>query len=118
MNQSPRTRARELVLQTLYACEHGESEPDETFDDISGEYELSENIAEFARNLLHLVISNAEKAKMAEIVSGLENLMRFDVVEGNLIKDYGKISAQQIIPQMMYKITQEGVSVDKAMSCA
>ncbi len=58
------------------------------------------------------------KAKMAEIVSGLENLMRFDVVEGNLIKDYGKISTQQIIPQMMYKITQEGVSVDKAMSWA
>lgn len=58
------------------------------------------------------------KAKMAEIVSGLENLMRFDVVEGNLIKDYGKISTQQIIPQMMYKITQEGVAVDKAMSWA
>jgi len=58
------------------------------------------------------------KDKMAEIVSGLENLMRFDVVEGNLIKDYGKISAQQIIPQMMYKITQEGVAVDKAMSWA
>jgi len=58
------------------------------------------------------------KEKLAEIVSGLENLMRFDVVEGNLIKDYGKISAQQIIPQMMYKITQEGVAVDKAMSWA
>lgn len=58
------------------------------------------------------------KAKMAEIVSGLENLMRFDVVEGNLIKAYGKVAAQQIIPQMMYKITQEGVSVDKAMSWA
>ncbi len=58
------------------------------------------------------------KEKMAEIVSGLENLMRFDVVEGNLIKDYGKVSTQQIIPQMMYKITQEGVSVDKAMSWA
>lgn len=58
------------------------------------------------------------KAKMAEIVSGLENLMRFDVVEGNLIQAYGKVAAQQIIPQMMYKITQEGVSVDKAMSWA
>ena len=55
---------------------------------------------------------------MAEIVSGLETLMRFDVVEGNLIKDYRKISAQRIIPQMMYKITQEGVAVDKAMSWA
>ena len=44
--------------------------------------------------------------------------MRFDVVEGNLIQAYGKVSAQQIIPQMMYKITQEGESVDKAMSWA
>jgi multiple sugar transport system substrate-binding protein len=58
------------------------------------------------------------KDKMEEIVSGLENLMRFDVVEGNIIQAYGKIAAQQIIPQMIYKITQEGMSVDKAMSWA
>ena len=58
------------------------------------------------------------KEKMAEIVSGMENLMRFGIVEGNLIEEYGTIFAQQIIPQMLYKITQEKEDVDKAMAWA
>jgi len=56
--------------------------------------------------------------KMAEIVSGMENLMRFGIVDGNLIEEYGTIFAKQIIPQMMYKITQEKQDVDKAMAWA
>lgn len=58
------------------------------------------------------------KEKMGEIISGMENLMRFGIVEGNLIEDYGTIFAQQIIPQMMYRITQEKADVDKTMAWA
>ena len=58
------------------------------------------------------------KQKMGEIISGLENIQRFGIVEGNLIEDYGKIFAQQIIPQMIYKITQENMDVQKAMDWA
>ena len=35
-----------------------------------------------------------------------------------LIEEYGAIFGQQIIPQMIYKITQEGEDVDRAMAWA
>ena len=56
--------------------------------------------------------------KMGEIVEGLENIQRFGIVEGNLIEDYGTIFAQQIIPQMIFRITQEGEDIDTAMAWA
>jgi multiple sugar transport system substrate-binding protein len=58
------------------------------------------------------------KDKLAEIISGLENIQRFGIVDGYLIEDYGKIFTQQIIPQMIFKITQEGEDVQKAMDWA
>ncbi len=58
------------------------------------------------------------KDKITEIISGLENIQRFGIVDGNLIEDYGKIFTQQIIPQMIFKITQEGEEVQKAMDWA
>ena len=56
--------------------------------------------------------------KITQIVSGLENIQRFGIVDGNLIEAYGKIFTQQIIPQMIFKITQEGEDVQKAMDWA
>jgi multiple sugar transport system substrate-binding protein len=58
------------------------------------------------------------KDKLEEIISGLENIQRFGIVDGYLIEDYGKIFTQQIIPQMIFKITQEGEDVQKAMDWA
>ncbi len=62
IKESSRSRARELVLQTLYACEHGESDPDTAFDDIASEDPLNERTTRFAKELLHLVIENSEAA--------------------------------------------------------
>ena len=56
--------------------------------------------------------------KMAEIIEGLNSIETFSIVDGNRIEAASSISAQQIIPQMIYKITQEGISVDKAMDWA
>ena len=58
------------------------------------------------------------KEKMDEIISGLRSIQRFGIVDGNLIEDYGTIFGQQIIPQMIYKITQEGEDIDSAMTWA
>lgn len=58
------------------------------------------------------------KEKMGEIVSGLQSIQRFGIVEGNLIAEYGAIFSQQIIPNMIYKITMENMDIDKAMSWA
>ena len=56
--------------------------------------------------------------KMAEIIDGLENIETFSIVGGNRIEAASEITAKQIIPQMLYKITQENVSVTNAMAWA
>ncbi len=56
--------------------------------------------------------------KMAEIIQGLDSIETFSIVEGNRMEAASVITAQQIIPQMIYKITQEGMDVDSAMAWA
>ena len=56
--------------------------------------------------------------KMAEIIQGLNSLETFSIVNGKRIEAASQISAKQIIPQMLYKITQEGMDIDKAMNWA
>ena len=56
--------------------------------------------------------------KMAEIIEGMDSIETFSIVEGNRIEKASKVYAQQIIPQMLYKITQEGMDVDSAMTWA
>ncbi len=56
--------------------------------------------------------------KMAEIIQGLNSIETFSIVDGKRIEAASQISAKQIIPQMLYKITQEGMNIDKAMGWA
>ena len=56
--------------------------------------------------------------KMAEIINGLDSIETFGIVEGKRIDAADVIYSKQIIPQMIYKITQENMSVDEAMSWA
>ncbi len=56
--------------------------------------------------------------KMAEIIQGLNNIETFSIVGGKRIVAASQITAAQIIPQMLYNITQEGMNVDKAMTQA
>ncbi len=56
--------------------------------------------------------------KMAEIIQGLESIETFSIVEGNRMEAASVITSNQIIPQMIYKITQENVPVDTAMDWA
>ena len=58
------------------------------------------------------------KEKMAEIIQGLDSIETFSIVDGNRISAASTIYSQQIIPQMLYRITQEGMDVDEAMSWA
>ena len=55
---------------------------------------------------------------MAEIVQGLNNIETFSIVDGKRFVAASQITAKMIIPQMIYKVTQEGMNVDKAMSWA
>lgn len=56
--------------------------------------------------------------KMAEIIQGLDSIETFSIVDGNRMEAASVITAQQIIPQMLYKVTQEGMDIDKAMTWA
>ncbi len=58
------------------------------------------------------------KEKMSEIIQGLDSIETFSIVDGNRISAASTIYSKQIIPQMLYKITQEGVDVDTAMEWA
>ena len=58
------------------------------------------------------------KEKMYEIIEGLDNLQKFEIVEGKMIPASGEIFAKQIIPQMLYKTHFEGAAVQDAMNWA
>jgi len=62
--------------------------------------------------------NNYGEEKMNEIISGLSEIKRFGIVEGNVIEAYGDIFSQNIIPQMIYKITQQGMDIDSTMDWA
>jgi len=64
------------------------------------------------------IFKNYGPEKMTEIIDGLNNIESFGIVGGNVIEAASVITSQQIIPQMLYRITQEGEGVDSAMSWA
>jgi transcription antitermination protein NusB len=60
MNKSPRSRARELVLQGLYALEIGGGEPDEIATRVVVDEDLDLTSINFARHLFHEVLKGRE----------------------------------------------------------
>jgi N utilization substance protein B len=73
---SPRHHARELVLQSLYAIEHGEMEPDEAFEQIVGDQKISVRNREFAKILYKLVRDHSSWAD--EIIRDLAENWRLE----------------------------------------
>ena len=64
------------------------------------------------------IYKNYGTEKMVEIIEGLDSIDTFSIVEGKRIEAASTIFVRQIIPQMIYMITQEGNSVDQGMSWA
>ncbi len=64
------------------------------------------------------VYSRYGKKKIMEIVDGLNNIESFGLVDGHRIEAASVIYSKKIIPQMIYKVTQEGMDVDDAMNWA
>jgi N utilization substance protein B len=62
MSQSPRRRAREIVLQGLYAYEHSHVDREKTFEEMLEAEKLSKKNARFAQDLYRLVLDNSEWA--------------------------------------------------------
>ncbi|MGD1816542.1 MAG: ABC transporter substrate-binding protein [Pleomorphochaeta sp.] len=64
------------------------------------------------------VLSSYGKDAITEIVNGMQDIKSFGIVDGNKIEKADKITAQQILPQMIYKYTQENMDIDSAMAWA
>jgi multiple sugar transport system substrate-binding protein len=64
------------------------------------------------------IFKNYGPEKMAEIIEGLNSIESFGIVEGRKIEAASVINAQQIIPEMIYRITQTGAGVDETMAWA
>lgn len=64
------------------------------------------------------IFENYGPDKMAEIINGLDSIETFGIVEGKRIDAASVIYSKQVIPQMIYKVTQEGMGIDEAMAWA
>lgn len=64
------------------------------------------------------IFKNYGPEKMAEIIEGLNSIETFSIVDGQRIEAGSLITAQQIIPEMIYRITQTGADVDETMAWA
>jgi multiple sugar transport system substrate-binding protein len=58
------------------------------------------------------------RQKIEEIISGLENIGSFTIVQGKTFPEAGKIYAKQIIPRMIYAVTIEGMDSKEAIAWA
>jgi N utilization substance protein B len=92
MSESPRSRAREMVLQALYAIECGENEPGEELFAIDEDDPPPERALSYARQLIELVRANTEKAdqdisrlatnwKIERLAAIDRNILRLAIVE-------------------------------------
>jgi multiple sugar transport system substrate-binding protein len=58
------------------------------------------------------------RSKIEEIISGLDSIGSFTIVEGKTFPASGKIFAKQIIPRMIYAVTIEGMKAEDAIKWA
>ncbi len=88
MSESPRTAARELVLQALYAVECGEAQPNDDLFEIASEDDApSERSRDYAVKLFGLVREHAARAD--EIIAGLATnwkIERMALIDRNILR--------------------------------
>lgn len=58
------------------------------------------------------------RAKIEEIIEGLDSIGSFTIVNGKIFPESGKIYAKKIIPRMIYAVTIEGVPPKEALAWA
>ncbi len=76
VKNSPRHRARELVLKSLYALDCGTADPDKSFKEISDDVSLPERQLKFAQDLFNICKEQVRWAD--EQISGLAKNWRID----------------------------------------
>lgn len=87
MSESPRTQARELVLQALYAVECGEASPDDDLFDIGSEDPPPPRALAYARKLFELVQTNSPQAdqQISRLATNWD-INRMAVIDRNILR--------------------------------
>ncbi|MEA3297525.1 MAG: transcription antitermination factor NusB [candidate division Zixibacteria bacterium] len=86
-SESPRRRARELVLQALYAHQHGDMEPDDDFSNIVSDKTLPGKALDFARQLYRLICENQEWAdKTISRLAEHWDINRMAIIDLNILR--------------------------------
>jgi multiple sugar transport system substrate-binding protein len=64
------------------------------------------------------VLSRYGAEAINDIIEGMQDIKSFGIVDGVKVEKAASVTSQQIIPQMLYKITQENMDIDAAMAWA
>jgi N utilization substance protein B len=116
MTDSPRHRARELVLMGLYAYEQQDSWSDEDLENIIGDEKLSERNIQFTKDLFHHVVDNLER--LDSIISKLARnweLSRIAMLDRNILRM--AIIEVQKMPDVPVKVViNEAIELAKTFS--
>ena len=87
LKSPPRHKARELVLQSLYAIEGGSTEPDKSFERLSSELSIAERHLDYAEELFSLTRKHIGWAD--ENISKLATnwkIERINAIDKNIIR--------------------------------
>jgi len=112
----PRHKARELVLQSLYAMDCGSAEPEESFEQLSDEMSLSERHQDFASQLFALCRENIQWAdgEISRLAKNW-NLERINYIDRNILRM--AMIELQYMPDAPYKVViNEAIELAKTFS--
>ncbi|MCH3918016.1 MAG: extracellular solute-binding protein [Spirochaetia bacterium] len=114
-DDTAKTQAAEKFIQFLY-------QPNSyiTFLHMApgGMNPVIKGIADNPEFLNNPVLSRYGKKSIDDLIDGMQDIKSFGIVDGVKIEKAASVTSQQIIPQMIYKITQENMDVDAAMAWA
>ena len=116
MTDSPRRRARELVLQSLYAEQCGGAKPTEDFRNIVGEEKLPERARTYARQLLKLVYEHQDWAdsRIEELVQNWV-LSRIAAVDLNILR-MAMVELEYVVDVPVKVVLNEAIELAKKFS--
>jgi len=119
MNQvknSPRHRARELVLKSLYALDCGTADPDKSFKEISDDVSLPERQLKFARDLFAICKEQVRWAdEQISLLAKNWRIDRINYIDRNILRM--AMIELQFMPEAPAKVViNEAIELAKTFS--
>ncbi len=116
VKNSPRHRARELVLKSLYALDCGTADPEKSFNEISADVKLPERQLKFARDLFDICKEQVHWAdKQIGLLAKNWRIERINYIDRNILRM--AIIELQFMPDSPTKVViNEAIELAKTFS--